>query len=117
MANLMMSHLRNLMEDNVIHGREPVKQAHSVILSSLESGAFTWADELKMAEKRRSAITRASQQVNVVQSVGQSSGSGFVQNNKVTVQGRWQGKQTSNSGSRASTGKKIIKSYLHVFQQ
>jgi hypothetical protein len=60
-AHLMMSHLRNLMEDAVFHGWEPVKQAHSVILSSLESGAFTWADELRMAEKRRSAIARASQ--------------------------------------------------------
>jgi hypothetical protein len=96
------------MEDAVFHGWEPVKQAHSVILSSLESRAFTW-DELKMAKKRRSAITRTSQQVNI----GQSSGSSFVQNSKVTGQGRWQGKPSNNSGPWASNGKKIIKSCLY----
>jgi hypothetical protein len=40
-TRLMMAHLRNLMEDAAFHGWEPVKQAHTVILSALESGAFT----------------------------------------------------------------------------
>jgi hypothetical protein len=48
-ARFMMSHMRNLMEDAVFHGWEPVKQAHSDILSALEFGEFAWCDELDMA--------------------------------------------------------------------
>jgi hypothetical protein len=59
-AQFMMAHLRNLMDDAEYHGWEPVKASHDVILTSMESGAFTWADELQMSEKRRSAIARAS---------------------------------------------------------
>jgi hypothetical protein len=58
-ACYMMSHMRNLMEDAVFHGWEPVKQAHADILSSLESGEFSWCDEIEMAERRCSAINRA----------------------------------------------------------
>jgi hypothetical protein len=58
-AHFMMNHMRNLMEDAVFHGWEPVKQAHSDILSALESGEFSWCDELDMAERRRSAINPA----------------------------------------------------------
>jgi hypothetical protein len=58
-ARYMMSHMRNLMEDAVFHGWEPVKQAHADILTSIESGEFSWCDEIEMAERRRSAINRA----------------------------------------------------------
>jgi hypothetical protein len=47
------------MEDAVYHGWEPVKQAHSDILSCIEMGKFTWFDDLKLAERRRSVLTRA----------------------------------------------------------
>jgi hypothetical protein len=46
------------MEDAVYHGWEPVKQAHSDILSCIEMGEFTWFDEFKLVE-RRFALTRA----------------------------------------------------------
>jgi hypothetical protein len=55
-TRLMMAHFRNLREDVVFYGWELVKQANSVILSSLESGALTWVDKLQMAKKRRSAM-------------------------------------------------------------
>jgi hypothetical protein len=59
-ARHMLSHLRNLMEDAVFHRWYTIKQAHSTILSCLETGEITWTDEFAMADKRRSAITRAS---------------------------------------------------------
>jgi hypothetical protein len=55
-----MNHLKNLMEDAVFYGWEVVKEAHSVILTSLETGAITWDQEFEMADKRMSAINRAS---------------------------------------------------------
>jgi hypothetical protein len=51
----MMNHLKNLMEDAAFYGWEVVKQAYSVILTSLETGSLTWDQEFEMAEKRRSA--------------------------------------------------------------
>jgi hypothetical protein len=50
-ARYMLSHLRNLMEDTVFHGWDVIKSAHSVILSYLETGEITWADEFAMADK------------------------------------------------------------------
>jgi hypothetical protein len=95
----MYDHLRNLMEFAVFFGWEAVKCAHLVILTSLKSGAFTWADELKMAEKRRSALNRASQ-VRDNPSVS-----------KNNSQGWFQGKSqfNPNMGSKNVVGKKLIK--------
>jgi hypothetical protein len=94
----MFEHLKNLMEDAVSFGWEPVKQAHKAILMSLESGTFTWTDELKMAEKRRSAINRASQ----VRDTNPPNRSGA----QGSFQGRFQ--SGSNNGSKSVVGKKII---------
>jgi hypothetical protein len=55
----MIMHLRDLMEDTVYHGWEPVKQAHSDILSCIEMGEFTWFEELKLEERRRSELMHA----------------------------------------------------------
>jgi hypothetical protein len=95
----MFEHLKNLMEDAVSFGWEPAKQAHKAILTSLESGTFTWTDKLKMAEKRRSAINRASQARDTNPP------------NRRSAQGRFQGRfqSGSNSGSKSVVGKKIIK--------
>jgi hypothetical protein len=71
-AGYMLSHLRNLMEDAVSHGWEAVKAAHLVILTSLEAGTFNWADEYRMSDKRRSAITRASKEASVAPPVSAS---------------------------------------------
>jgi hypothetical protein len=60
MAQFMMAHLPNLMDGAEYHGWEPVKATHAIILTSMESGALKWADELQMSEKERPAITRAS---------------------------------------------------------
>jgi hypothetical protein len=68
-----------------------VKQAHKAILTSLESGTFTWTDELKMAEKRRSAINRASQ----VRETPQI--------NKNGSQGRFQGRMQQGQNNGAKT--------------
>jgi hypothetical protein len=65
-ARYMLSHLRNLMEDAVFHGWDTIKQAHKTVLSYLEAGEITWADEYAMADKRRSAITRASRPCQVL---------------------------------------------------
>jgi hypothetical protein len=59
-ARHMMTYLRNLLEDAVYHVWEPVKEAHSSKLTSLETGAFTWSDKIQMAQRCRSAINRAS---------------------------------------------------------
>jgi hypothetical protein len=109
-ARHMLSHLCNLMEDAVFHGWETIKQAHSVILTYLETGEITWADEYALADKRRSAITRASRSAQP-----QSSGS----QNKTFQQGNSnrQGRQHFNSGgfsNRAGgVGKKLIKPCLY----
>jgi hypothetical protein len=103
-ARLMMAHLRNLMEDAVFHGWEPVKQAHSIILSALESGAFTWADELQMAEKRRSASQTCSRDSLVPPA-----------SSKPFPQGRQAGRVGGNPGFRqnSSVGRKIVKTCLY----
>jgi hypothetical protein len=107
-SRLMMAHLRNLMEDAVFHGWEPVKQAHSIILSALESGAFTWADELQMAEKRRSAIARASQACARDSLVSPA-------NSKPFSQGRQAGRVGGNTGFRQNSAvqRKIVKTCLY----
>jgi hypothetical protein len=107
----MMSHMRNLMEDAVFHGWEPVKQAHADILTSLESGEFSWCDEIEMAERRRSAINRATK---VKDSSVFSSG-----NFRQGAPSRGQGRQTFGSGnsnisnSRFNKGKKLIKACVY----
>jgi hypothetical protein len=99
-ARLMMAHFRTLMEDAVSHGWEAVKYAHKDILMRLEMGEFTWYDELTMAEKRRSALTRASKPKDSVSA--NYSNRGF-------SQGRGNGKQY---GAR-SGNKKLVKSCVY----
>jgi hypothetical protein len=113
-ARYMMSHMRNLMEDAVFHGWEPVKQAHSDILSSLESGEFAWCDEIDMAERRRSAINRATKGV-------KDSGVFPNGNNRQGTQSRAQVRNTFNStnsngngsNSRFNRGKKLFKACMY----
>jgi hypothetical protein len=103
-ARLMMTHFRTLMEDAVSHGWEAVKQAHKDILIRLEMGEFTWYDELTMAEKRRSALTRASKPKDNVVSTYGSRGFG---------QGRGQGRQAGGVRPFPNGGKKLIKSCIY----
>jgi hypothetical protein len=98
-ARHMLSHLRNLMDGAVFHGWDTIKQAHKTILTYLETGEITWADEYAMADKRRSAITRASRP-----SYPQS---GFSQNKQFN--GNRQNRQTFGSSSNNKPGKKLIK--------
>jgi hypothetical protein len=103
-ARLMMCHFRTLMEDAVSHGWEPVKQAHKDILIRLEMGEFTWHDELTMAEKRRSALTRASKlKDNVTVSY----------NSRGASQGRGQGRQFGGGRSNPNGNRKLIKSCVY----
>jgi hypothetical protein len=111
-ARFMMNHIRNLMEDAVFHGWEPVKQAHSDVLTALESGEFSWGDELDMAERRRSAINWATK-------VKDNSVFGL-NNNRQGAQARGQNRQpfSNNNGnggtnSRFSRGKKLKKACVY----
>jgi hypothetical protein len=105
-AQFMMDHLRNLMDDAVYHGWEPVKAAHAVILTSMESGSLSWSDELRMAEKRRSAITRASQ----VKETPPPPRSQFQQ--RFTARQGYIG-NGNNSRSSSAPGKKVIKTCMY----
>jgi hypothetical protein len=99
----MIAHLRDLMEDAVYHGWEPVKQAHSDILSCIEMGEFTWFDDLKLVERRRSALNRA---------LKLKDGNHNVLGAKSTFQGQsWgQGRQfNSNFKVSGGMGKKLVK--------
>jgi hypothetical protein len=100
-ARLMMSHLRTLMEDVVYHGWEAVKRAHMTILTCLESGEFTWFDELQMAEERRSALNRVATVKDNFTNSGYSRNMG-------QGQGRGQGKSFSNRAGGVM-GKKLVK--------
>jgi hypothetical protein len=53
---LMLSQLRSTMRDASFHGFESARYAFGTILSMLEDGALTWADQYQMAEERRSAL-------------------------------------------------------------
>jgi hypothetical protein len=106
----MMNHLKNLMEDAVFYGWEVIKEAHSVILTSLETGAISWDKEFEMAEKRRSAINRAS--------TGHDSSNSYSGNgNKGSGQNRFSNRQQSSGSYSArnqnSISKKVIKPCLY----
>jgi hypothetical protein len=96
------------MEDAVFHGWDVIKQAHSVILTYLETGELTWADEYALADRRRSAITRASRPVQPQPSGTQNKS--FQQGNS-----NRQGRQQFNSFSNKTggVGKKLIKPCLY----
>jgi hypothetical protein len=53
---LMLSQLCSTMWDASFHGFESARYAFGTILSMLEDGALTWADQYQMAEERRSAL-------------------------------------------------------------
>jgi hypothetical protein len=53
---LMLGQLRSTMRDASFHGFESARYAFGTILSMLEDGALTWADQYQMAEERRSAL-------------------------------------------------------------
>jgi hypothetical protein len=91
------------MEDAVSHGWEAVKAAHSVILTSLEAGTFTWADEYRMSDKRRSAITRASKEASVAPPVSASKFSNS----------RGQGRQGQSGQRNFASGKKSVKPCIY----
>jgi hypothetical protein len=96
------------MEDAVFHGWDTIKQAHSVILSYLETGEITWSDEYALADKRRSAITRASRPA-------QSQAFGFQSKQFQQSNGNWQNRQQFNSGgfTSKSVSKKLVKPCLY----
>jgi hypothetical protein len=77
------------MEDAVFHGWDTIKQAHSTILSCLEMGELTWTDEFAMADKQRSAITRASRPAQP---------QNFNTGNRQFQQGNRQNRQQFNNG-------------------
>jgi hypothetical protein len=96
----MLVHLRNLMEDAVFHCWDTIKQAHSTILSCLETGEITWTDEFAMADKRRSAITRASRP---------AQSQNFNTRSRQFQQGNHQNRQQFNSGSVSNKAGGVIK--------
>jgi hypothetical protein len=53
---LMLSQLRSTMRDASFHGFDSARYAFGTVLSMLEDGALTWADQFQMAEERRSAL-------------------------------------------------------------
>jgi hypothetical protein len=67
-------------------------------------GEFTWYDELTMAEKRRSALTRASKPKDIVRA--SYSNRGF-------SQGRRNGKQSGGARSGPMGNKKLVKSCIY----
>jgi hypothetical protein len=107
-ARHMLAHLRNLMEDAVFHGWDTIKQAHSTILSYLETGEITWSDEYALADKRRSAITRASRPA-------KSQASGFQNKKFQQNNGNRQNRQQFNNGGFTSrnVSKKLVKPCLY----
>jgi hypothetical protein len=105
----MMNHLKNLMEDAVFY-RWEVKEAHSVILTSLETGAITWDQKFEMAEKRRSAINQSSK--------GHDSSVSYSSNgNKGSGQNRFLNRQQASGSysprNQNSISKKVIKPCLY----
>jgi hypothetical protein len=48
--------LRSTIRDASFHGFESARYAFGTVLSMLEDGALTWADQFQMAEERRSAL-------------------------------------------------------------
>jgi hypothetical protein len=53
---LMLGQLRSTMWDASFHGFDAARYAFGTVLSMLEDGALTWADQFQMAEVRRSAL-------------------------------------------------------------
>jgi hypothetical protein len=76
-----------------------------IILICLESGEFTWFDELQMAEKRRSALTRTTTVKDNFMN------SGFVKN-VGQGQGGGQGRQFKNKMAGV-IWKKLVKPCVH----
>jgi hypothetical protein len=52
LTRLMLAHFRSLMRDAQAHGWEAIRNAHGVVLDSIERGEFDWTDEVKVAECR-----------------------------------------------------------------
>jgi hypothetical protein len=105
----MINHIKNLMEDADFYGWEVVKEAHLVILTSLETGAITWDQEFEMVEKRRSVINRAStgQDSSVNYSGSAHKGSGQKQ-----FSNRQQFSGSHSARNQGSVSKKVIKPCL-----
>jgi hypothetical protein len=57
LTRLMLSHFRALMRDAQANGWEAIRNAHGVVLDSIERGEFDWSDEVKVAECRISMMT------------------------------------------------------------
>jgi hypothetical protein len=53
---LMLSQLCSTMRVASFHGFESTRYVFQTVLSILEDGALTWADQFQMAEERRSAL-------------------------------------------------------------
>jgi hypothetical protein len=53
---LMLGQLCSTMRDASFNGFESARYAFGTVLSMLEDGALTWADQFQMAEERRSAL-------------------------------------------------------------
>jgi hypothetical protein len=53
---VMLSQLHSTMRDASFHGFESTCYAFGTVLSMLEDGALTWADQFQMAEERRYAL-------------------------------------------------------------
>jgi hypothetical protein len=53
---LMLAQLRSTMHDASFHGFESARYSYGIILSMLEDGALSWADQFRMAEEWRSAL-------------------------------------------------------------
>jgi hypothetical protein len=49
----MISHLKLLFHDSLYYGWERAKNSHSVVLTDMEDGLYTWMDREKVAETRR----------------------------------------------------------------
>jgi hypothetical protein len=49
---LMLAQLRSTMQDASFHGFESARYSYGIILSMLEDGALSWADQFRMSEER-----------------------------------------------------------------
>jgi hypothetical protein len=73
---LMLAQLRSTMRDASFHGFESARYSYGIILSMLEDGGLTWADQFRIAEERRSAliargsVNRAGPHVRLVRTAG-----------------------------------------------
>jgi hypothetical protein len=53
---LMLAQLRSTMLDASFHGFDSARYSYGIILSMLEDGALSWADQFRMSEEWRSAL-------------------------------------------------------------